>query len=267
MKKFLALCFSIFITLSVQAQSSSWVFILSGQSNMVGQGVTSELGDAMKTVPENVEFYLLGRKSDFSRQSTFGPEVTFAHEISKVFPEQKILLVKYAVGGTSLYAWSPEWSREIAEITQNADKGRLYESLMRYIQRSLEGKNYAYKGILWMQGERDARYAAAGPAYAENIRHLIRTLREDLNSPHLPFIYGIVNPPPANYPAVDDVRAAQRELEQTFPFTKMVNTDDLSKKSDNLHYDTAAQIELGKRFAEAYLELIKSGTDRLMNLQ
>jgi hypothetical protein len=30
----------------------------------------------------------------------------------------------------------------------------------------------------------------------------------------------------------------------------MVQTDNLSKRSDNVHYNTAGQIELGKRFAK-----------------
>jgi len=33
-----------------------------------------------------------------------------------------------------------------------------------------------------------------------------------------------------------------------------VKTDDLAKRNDHLHYNTQGQLELGKRFARAYLQ-------------
>ncbi len=244
------------------AESPTWVFVLSGQSNMVGQGKTSELSDELKATPENVELCVSGRTTEFARQSTFGPELTFAHEMGKAFPKQRILLIKYASGGTSLFAWAPDWKREDAALTDNVSAGRLYENLMRYVQRCTEGRQTKFMGVLWMQGERDARFPAAGTIYEKNFRSFIERIREDLGARSLPFVYGIVNPPPENYPAAGEVREAQRILPEKMSHIKMVDTDDLSKWDDDLHYDTQGQIELGKRFAEAIFPFIESGTDR-----
>ena len=71
----------------------------------------------------------------------------------------------------------------------------------------------------------------------------------------LPFVLGLVNPPPERYPAYDAVRDAQRRAAREFVNVHLVETDDLSKRSDNLHYDTAGNLELGRRFAAMYLSL------------
>ena len=47
------------------------------------------------------------------------------------------------------------------------------------------------------------------------------------------------------------VAAARRD-----PFVFCIDIDDLTKHSDELHYDTAGQLELGQRFAEVVLEFL-----------
>lgn len=73
----------------------------------------------------------------------------------------------------------------------------------------------------------------------------------------LPFIFGQVDPPADRYPASEEVRNAQRAAERLIPRSKMVSTEGLAKHDDQLHYNTAGQLELGRRFARAYLELRK----------
>ncbi|MBD3265290.1 sialate O-acetylesterase [bacterium] len=259
----IGLCFPLACLPSMAADEASWCFILSGQSNMVGQGTVKELPASLKNNPKNIEFYLHGSQRELAGGSQFGPEVTLAHELAAKYPRQKILLIKYAVGGTSLLAWAPEWSKERADITKNAGNGPLYANLFRFLERGIRDKNIVYKGILWMQGERDAKFPAAAAEYAENFRALVQSLREDLDAPKLPFLYGIVNPPAANYPGLADVRKAQQAFEKTVPMAKMIDTDDLAKRSDNLHYNTEGQMEMGRRFANAYLELMQSKANQL----
>ena len=80
-------------------------------------------------------------------------------------------------------------------------------------------------------------------------------LRKDLEARDLPFIFGQVDPPADRYPASEKVRNAQRAAEQLIPCSKMVSTEGLAKHDDQLHYNTVGQLELGRRFARAYLEL------------
>jgi hypothetical protein len=232
------------------------VFVLSGQSNMVGLASTDRIPESMIEVPSNVTYVLDGEVSDFSTNGNgrFGPEVSFAHEISAQWPEKEIVLIKYAVGGASLYAWSPEWTEEGANITLNANFGNLYSNLMDMIsdQKILAPENFT--AILWMQGERDARFPEAGTNYFENFSNLINHLRNDIGNPQLPFIFGQINPPASRYPALSDVRAAQREAIAAVPSTHMIATDDLTKLDDNLHYDADGIIEMGIRFARAFID-------------
>ena len=119
----------VILVLSFAASSVSaadMVFILSGQSNMRGVGKTQELSPELKELPKNLEYYSNGRKADFAKQKTFGPEVSFGHTLAKTFPKLRIILIKFAVGGTSLYAWEKDWKKERAQITKNQGSGSLY---------------------------------------------------------------------------------------------------------------------------------------------
>ncbi len=86
------------------------VFVLAGQSNMVGQGDVAKLSEDLKQLPPNILLYLNGERADFADRNHFGPEIGFAHEMSRAHPREAIILIKFAVGGSSLLAWAPEWS-------------------------------------------------------------------------------------------------------------------------------------------------------------
>jgi hypothetical protein len=50
------------------------------------------------------------------------------------------------------------------------------------------------------------------------------------------------------------VQAAQATVARADPYAALVETIDLPQ-SDNMHYDTGGQLELGKRFAHAWLSI------------
>jgi hypothetical protein len=234
-------------------QSGPAVFLLSGQSNMVGQGATDELPTDLATLPPTVRLFVDGERSRIADRPRFGPEVTFAHAMAAAWPDRDLVLVKFAVGGTSLLAWAPDWSEDEARRTQNAAAGPLFERLMDYAGVDL-GPAARFAALLWMQGERDARYADIGPDYLARLDAFLSAARARLSAPDLPFLLGLVNPPADRYPAAGVVRAQQRAAPGRLAATTLIETDDLSKWPDNLHYDTAGQLELGRRFAAAYLE-------------
>jgi hypothetical protein len=53
------------------------------------------------------------------------------------------------------------------------------------------------------------------------------------------------------------VRAAQVQVAEADPLAAWVDTDDLNGPKDGLHYDKAGYAELGKRFAEKTIGLLK----------
>ncbi len=252
-KRHLAFIIALLFLSTSQVHAKDLIFILAGQSNMVGQGTASELAPAYRRAPHNVEFYYNGYKAPLNRFKHFGPEVGFAHEISRRFPHDKIKLIKFAVGGTSLFAWDPIWNASKAHSTRNASAGPLFKKLIKTVNIQFDSNTDELAGILWMQGETDSYYVTAAKQYAGNLNRFISALRSKLHSPNALFIMGSVNPPLRLFPSAPIVQHAQKVSASRIRNLRLVKTDDLSKRNDELHYNTAGQLELGKRFARAYL--------------
>ena len=119
------------------------VFILSGQSNMVGLGNSQELPDAFRNGNNRVLMFEDGRwqplrpfkKTDYAAsnfgitEATFGPEIAFAHAIAEAWPNETIGIVKQASGGTGVLAWHPNWTKEQADRTKDGRRGNLFKKL------------------------------------------------------------------------------------------------------------------------------------------
>ncbi len=262
MPKFLTVVFAALLATSALPDGSAQteetlVFILAGQSNMVGQGDTAALSADLSRQPPNVRYYLDGDPAGIAAGNRFGPEVTFAAELSAAYPEKTIVLIKFALGGSSLLAWAPDWTPEAAQLTGNQGLGSLYQRLMEHVSssRSAHPQNARLAAVLWMQGERDARFPAAGEQYGATLRALVDRIRDDLDAPDLPFIFGQANPPAERYPASEDVRNAQEAAARHIRGATMVSTEGLAKHDDDLHYNSEGQLELGRRFARAYLAM------------
>ncbi|HIP93838.1 MAG TPA: hypothetical protein EYH20_00700 [Leucothrix sp.] len=236
-------------------QAKELVFILAGQSNMAGQGTAKELAPNYRRAPHNVEFYYNGYITPLNRFRHFGPEIGFAHEISRHFPRDTIKLIKFAVGGTSLFAWDPNWNASKARTTRNASAGPLFKKLIKTAKVGFKNKGAKLAGILWMQGEADAKYPVAAKQYAGNLNRFVNRLRLELKAPNAPFIMGSINPPLKFFPATPIVQQAQKMAASRIRNLKLIRTADLEKRNDHLHYSTKGQLELGKRFARAFLSI------------
>ncbi len=235
------------------------LFILAGQSNMVGRGRYDDLPAGERALPDNVSFHQVALNSNLQPvQGQLGPEYGLTHALAPAHPGG-ILVVKYAVDASSLLDWAPRWDRAQAEITGNPHFGPLYHTLLGYVAEVQASREVHCPpaAVVWMQGERDARFPEAGREYEQNLEVLIRSLRRDLDAPDLPFLLGRINPPPALYPAVEEVQRAQAAVAQRLDGVVLVSTEGLAKQRDELHYNTVGQIELGRRFAEVFLQLGK----------
>ena len=98
------------------------VFILAGQSNMVGWGDSKKLPDDLRRGNERVLMFENGKwqplkpiKKAMKNQQkfgmtefSFGPEIAFAHQVAKAWPDETIGIVKVAIGGTSILTWKPD---------------------------------------------------------------------------------------------------------------------------------------------------------------
>jgi hypothetical protein len=222
------------------------VYVFAGQSNMAGAGGNvNELPAILQKVQPDVFVFdgtnwLPLKPSDWGGA---GPEISFAYNMQQTL-NQPIGVVLHAVGGTSL---ATNWNPEI--------QGNLYAELVGKVQSARQSRGINIRGMLWMQGERDSKDQTMASAYAHNLGVLIYSTRRDFNfnSPGLPFVAGRVNPPTDKYPYVNTVRTAQETCAKTS--YAWINCDDLTKIPDGVHYNTAGQVELGKRFSTAILNL------------
>jgi hypothetical protein len=240
-------------------QKTYHVILMGGQSNMVGVGRVADLDNAK--LPPQIKYFNFGKSASLQQQTnTFGPEVGIAEVLSEQFPGKNFLLIKYAIGGASLLDWAPDYDPEKAAITGNAHFGNMYADLLKVTDSICSGYQTKLLALLWMQGERDARIPEAGKDYQQNFEAFINAIRKDTETPDLPVIYGIVNPPESRYAAVETVRKAQESINRQITGTVLISTDDLEKWDDEVHYSSAGQLRLGRRFGEAVADLLQNNT-------
>ena len=245
----------IVISISCSQEPQHVIILMGGQSNMVGAGRMEDLGD--HSFPGNIQYFGFGLNSRLvATPERFGPEVEVARLLSEQHPQTKFTLIKYAIGGSSLLDWAPDYDSLRATVTGNARFGSMYNEFMIKIDSLQKIHGGEVGAMLWMQGERDARIPEAGVEYLQNFQVMIESFRKDLGKPTLPFLFGMVNAPAERYPALDTVRASQLRIAETLEQTYAISTDDVEKWDDNLHYSSEGQLELGRRFGYQLIEIL-----------
>ncbi len=262
------------------------VFLLSGQSNMVGWGNSLELDSVARFGHDSRLLVFEGGSweplrplrppSDRQRdgwnitEATFGPEIGLARAISRAWPGRRIGIVKQAVGGTGIMAWAPEWNRDDAEITGDGAKGALYAELLSKARAALANGDAELRAFVWLQGGKDMRDLRASARYAENLDRLVRALRADLGQPDLPVLVGTYRsgsapdslegftrdqvPAQAGRPGVWDVLVAQTSVAERMPNSAAVILRDLPRHEGNVHANTEGMLRAGRAFARVYLD-------------
>ncbi len=214
------------------------VYLMAGQSNMSGTASTSHLPHGYRYTPHNVKFYHKGQRRQLGRYGRFGPEVSFAHYLSRRFPNDEHIIIKYAAGGSNMQQWMPG--------------NQYYRNMLREVRLSLKN-NTRVDAIFWMQGESDAQNEYRAAHYGNRLSHFIKSLRRDLRSPSSMFVIGQINPVGSGYPMVSLIQKKQQQVNSRIWNTRLVSSHGLSKSYDKVHYSAQGQMELGRRFANAYL--------------
>lgn len=234
-----------------------WVFLLAGQSNMVGLGFNNELPPPLQgTVDGAVIFYedsvhpnnntlqWLPLGPGFGVvENRFGPELTFGQRVREDWPDRNVAIIKVAEGGTGLH---DRWA---------ATNGDLYQLLLGHVQTQMAALSQQWRpqivGFVWMQGETDALSNSAANAYAANFQNLIGSLRTDLGLSLMPVTAGLISPA-GGWPYADIVRAHTVATASSVGQVDVVETVDLpTQPTDIYHYTSESFVTLGQRFATA----------------
>lgn len=250
---------------SVAASKDVKLFLLAGQSNMDGCGRWNELPEEFRQAPANVRIWdnreskwvTIGEDTTaIARKKQFGPELAFAHKLSKAFPDHDIALVKTSAGGTKLQNhWLPGKSM-YERLTRN------YQNAAADLQKS--GINCEISGMLWMQGESDSETLEMANAYEQNLTDMIRDVRQKTGKEHLPVVMGrisssLLKKTPWNFEHARVVQKAQENVAAADPDVSIIHTDQLSTLQDNTHFDTKAQLTLGGEMADLIIKALSKG--------
>ena len=226
------------------------VFLLGGQSNMDGSGASGDLPPILRKPQDDILFFHT-RSSSLTRLqpgtgSGFGPEITFGRTIADALPGESFALIKHAEGGTDLEnQWDPAAGSSYAAFRGVVARG--LDALSR------NGYSVQIAGMLWTQGERDARMGFSA-TYAANLAEFIADIRSRYSA-GLPFHVSQLSSLQTNLPAAGlaQVRAAQERVTAVDPNSHLIATDAFRMRPDNLHFSSAGNMALGRGFADSVL--------------
>lgn len=204
------------------------IFILSGQSNMVGFG-------QLKGSPGTMETYVKNNLDDYGHlvdengkpvvrddvwivnisykdkekmgwlttgygasADHIGPEYAFGFTVGDYY-EDPVLLIKSAWGGRSLFHnFLPPSSEDYPPPEKDGDKGFQYAEILRHVEEitsnlkkyypHYKGNGYEIIGFGWHQGWNDRINQKAVDAYEENMVNFVKDIRRDLGIEKLPFV-------------------------------------------------------------------------------
>ncbi len=227
------------------------VFLLAGQSNMAGRAPTSGLPVALQSPQDDVLFYYGSSLTTLRPGSgrDFGPEVTFGRTVADEFPTETFALIKYASGGSDLHTdWDPSGGGQY-----NAFRSKVTGGLAALVSNSYDPE---IVGMLWTQGERDAKTGRSTAQYEVDLNEFIADMRVNYGS-DLPFFLSRLSSGQTNIPAagLTEIRTAQANVAASDAFSYMIDTDGFGLKGDNLHFDAAGQIALGEAFGQSYIDV------------
>ena len=128
----------------------------------------------------------------------FGPELQFGHVVGEASRDQ-VLLIKTAWGGKSLF-------RDFRPPSAGGVVGPYYVKMLAEVRAALaglkkdfpsyDGSPVELAGFVWYQGWNDGvNPKTAVPEYEQNLAHLIRDVRKELNAPKLPVVIGELTGP------------------------------------------------------------------------
>lgn len=171
------------------------LFLLSGQSNMVG----------------------------------IEPDEVFTPAVKKAFPDDEVIVVKFAKGGRPIRNWVKAW-----KSTKPDDKAKgnlsFYKALTSEAEKALEA--------------------------------LLAQLQETYGRQDIDFVlgrlsdHGVGN---ADFPDWEQVREAQVTFAEADPAHRAwIDTDNYNETGDGLHYDKDGRSKLADRFAEESIRLIQN---------
>jgi len=234
------------------------VYLLAGQSNLVGAALVENLSDPSFAQPfAEAQIWSRPNKNYVDLQPSFdgrsdrvGTSLSFGRKVVENTGEEAYL-VEYGLGGTSL---AEDW---------NANSGEQFEQFRDVTVEALDnlveqGLDYEVKGLVWYQGESDVFDDSFANSYQDNLLGFIDGIR-DFYGENLDVAVGLIRSdiPTSLTGNIQTIREAQRAVSIGDANVFAVDTDLLggseAVRADNpIHLNADAQVTLGNRFADVF---------------
>ena len=235
--------------------SKVYSILMIGQSNMAGRGDFADVEKIKNpncymlrmgrwqpmSEPVNPDRYIFLEYGDF--HSGISPAASFADDMAKD-TGKKIGLIPCADGGTSLNQWMP------GEV--------LFDHAV--MQAKLAMRSSELVGIIWHQGEADARRDETIDSYKDRFIRMITEMRRELGV-DAPVVLGElayeINPKyevtPERSKRINEVFL---EITKELPRSALASSAGLPMKPDGIHFNAVGARELGHRYYEKFKELL-----------
>jgi hypothetical protein len=234
------------------ANPNIWVFLMAGQSNMAGRGIIEPQDQVPNkriiTINNKNQWVEAKEPLHFYEPNAAGLDcgMSFAQQLLSQVPDSvTIALAPCAVGGSSVFQWL------------NNEDHRGVSLLSNFNQKvALAKKQGVIKGILWHQGERNAN-AEDLPLYSDALLSLFSKFRTMVQNEDIPIVMGELGrfaEPVEKAGFFNDINTILGKIAEKDGRLFLVSSEGLDHKGDHLHFNSAAQRELGKRYAEIMIQ-------------
>ena len=237
-------------------EKSYKVILMCGQSNMVGLGDINYLNS--NVLPNNITYFNFGYDTALKLfDKHFGPEIGISRILHEKLPNEEFLLIKYAVGGSSVTDWLTSEIDNSFKSDRNRQFPGLYNNMKKKVAEITNGYETETLAFIWIQGEEDSKYKALGKSYEKNLLNLINKLRKDFNN-DLPIVFTENHLKSLKYPAIEDVKKSQYSINNKIENTYLILTSSIEKKSDDVHYSSKGLLKLGENIGNKLIEIIEN---------
>ncbi|QHI69056.1 sialate O-acetylesterase [Tichowtungia aerotolerans] len=216
--------------------------------------------------------------------SRFAAELSFARSVRDQLslPDMRLGIIKYAIGGTTLYETSDWWPDGTAD--RSAD-GTRYQNFQKTVWKGLAAMKNKYPthsveilGMGWVQGESDA-IEGQGENYEANLTRFIADVRATFGVADLPFVLSKLSSnqlegAPQNeldqWPIVTNAQALVAAADPYVVATDTEGTNyavSVGYSEGRYHYITPALLQIGYDLADALISIcgVDSDNDDLLD--
>ncbi|SOE20180.1 protein of unknown function [Spirosomataceae bacterium TFI 002] len=233
-----------------------WVYVMAGQSNMAGRGVVEPQDTVTNariwTINKELGWVLAKEPLHFYEPKMVGLDcgLSFAKELLKSVPANvSIAVIPCAVGGSSVEQWLGDSTHRDVPLMSN------FKEKVKFAQ-----EYGLIKGIIWHQGESNANLGSL-PTFPSHLLQLFHNFRDISGNIDLPIVMGEIGAfaqPKTKAKNWKALNGELKEIAKKEDNTFLITTKDLMHKGDNVHFDSASQRIIGKRYANEFIKIYKN---------